>query len=150
MSTRFIELAGEINTQMPEYVVARTAEALNQHKKPLNGSKILLLGLAYKKNIDDCRESPSLELIELLVERGAKVDYNDPYIPRTHKMRDYDLKMSSKKLSAKMLARYDCVLIATNHDDYDYPWLVKHAKLIVDTRNATAEVKTGRSKIVRA
>ncbi len=150
MSTRFIELAGEINTQMPEYVVARTAEALNDRKKPLNGSEILLLGLAYKKNIDDCRESPSLELIELLTERGAKVDYNDPYIPRTHKMREYDLKMSSKKLSAKMVAGYDCVLIATDHDDYDYAWLVKHAKLVIDTRNAAATVKTGRSKIVRA
>ena len=150
MSTRFIELAGEINTHMPEYVVRRTSEALNGARKPLNGSKILILGLAYKKNIDDCRESPSLELIELLQARGAKVDYNDPYVPRTHKMREYDLKMSSKKLSAKMLAAYDCVLIATDHDDYDYPWIVRHADLIVDTRNATAKCKAGRSKIVRA
>jgi UDP-N-acetyl-D-glucosamine dehydrogenase len=150
MSTRFIELAGEINTQMPDYVVHRTAEALNRAKKPLNGSRILVLGLAYKKNIDDCRESPSLELIEMLRARGAKVDYNDPYVPKTHKMREYDLKMTSKKLSAKMLSGYDCVLIATDHDDYDYPWIVRQAKLIVDTRNATANCKTGRSKIVRA
>ena len=150
MSTRFIELAGEINTHMPEYVVTRTAEALNRVKKPLNGSKVLVLGLAYKKNIDDCRESPSLELIELLKDHGAKVDYNDPYVPRTHKMREYDLKMSSKKLSEAMLAEYDCVLIATDHDDYDYPWIVRHAKLVVDTRNATAKCKAGRSKIVLA
>ena len=150
MSTRFIELAGEINTQMPEHVVARTAEALNRAKKPLNGSKILVLGLAYKKNIDDCRESPSLELIELLRQHGAKVDYNDPHVPRTHKMREYDLRMSSKKLSEEMLAGYDCVLIATDHDDYDYAWIVRHARLVVDTRNATAKVKTGRSKIMLA
>jgi UDP-N-acetyl-D-glucosamine dehydrogenase len=150
MSTRFIELAGEINTRMPEYVVTRTAEALNQAKKPLNGSKILVLGLAYKKNIDDCRESPSLELIETFRARGAKVDYNDPYVPRTHKMREYDLTMTSKKLSADMLADYDCVLIATDHDAYDFPWIVQHAQLVVDTRNATASCKTGRSKIVQA
>ncbi|MFQ5490019.1 MAG: nucleotide sugar dehydrogenase [Phycisphaerae bacterium] len=150
MSTRFIELAGEINTDMPDYVIAKTAEALNQHKKPINGSKILILGLAYKKNVDDCRESPSLELIETLHQRGAKVDYNDPYVPRTHRMREYDLKMSSKKLSAAMLKRYDCVLIATDHDDYDYAWIVRNAKLVVDTRNATAKIRAGRSKIVMA
>jgi UDP-N-acetyl-D-glucosamine dehydrogenase len=150
MSTRFIELAGEINTRMPEYVVTRTAEALNRASKPLNGSRILILGLAYKKNIDDCRESPSLELIEMFRAHGARVDYNDPYVPRTHKMRDYDLKMTSKKLSAEMLAGYDCVLIATDHDAYDYPWIVQHAKLVVDTRNATANCKKGRPKIVQA
>jgi len=150
MATRFIELAGEINTNMPRYVITRTAEALNRAKKPLNGSKVLVLGLAYKKNVDDCRESPSIELIELLRERGAKVDYNDPYILRTHRMREHDLKMTSKKLTAQMLAGYDCVLIATDHDDYDYPWIVKHARLVVDTRNATAACKTGRSKIVPA
>jgi len=150
LATRFIELAGEINTQMPDYVIARTAEALNRFKKPLNGSKVLVLGLAYKKNIDDCRESPSIELIEKLRDRGAKVDYNDPYVPRTHKMREHDLKMTSKKLSPAMLARYDCVLIATDHDDYDYDQIVKHARLVVDTRNATAGVRSGRSRIVRA
>ncbi|MHC4234088.1 MAG: nucleotide sugar dehydrogenase, partial [Planctomycetota bacterium] len=150
MATRFIELAGEINTQMPDYVIARTAEALNQSKKPIKGSKILVLGLAYKKNVDDCRESPSLELIEMLKSRGARVDYNDPYVPQPRKMRDYELKTRSKKLSAEMLAGYDCVLIATDHDDYDYAWIVKHANLVVDTRNATAKVKSGRSKIVRA
>ena len=150
MATRFIELAGEINTQMPGYVIARTAEALNRLKKPINGSKILVLGLAYKKNVDDCRESPSVELIEMLKARGAKVDYNDPFVPRPPQMREHDLRMRSKKLSAQMLAGYDCVLIATDHDDYDYGWIVKHAQLVVDTRNATAKVRTGRSKIVRA
>ena len=150
MATRFIELAGEINTQMPDYVIARTAEALNRSKKPINGSKILVLGLAYKKNVDDCRESPSIELIEKLQTRGARVDYNDPYVPRTHKMREHDLKMRSKKLTAQMLGGYDCVLIATDHDDYDYDWIVKNAQLVVDTRNATGKVKTGRSKIARA
>ncbi len=150
MPTRFIELAGEINTDMPHYVVSRVMEALNERRKSLKGSRVLVLGLAYKPDIDDVRESPSLELIELLKERGAKVDYNDPYIPRTHKMREYDLKMSSKPLSTAMLKGYDCVLISTNHSEYDYPWIVRHAKLVVDSRNATAAVKSGRGKIVKA
>ena len=150
MPTRFIELAGEINTDMPEYVVSRIMDALNDRKKSLKGSKVLVLGLAYKKDIDDVRESPSLELIELLREKGAKVDYNDPYIPRTHKQRDYDLKMKSKPLTASMLKTYDVALIATDHSDYDYKWIVKNSKLVIDTRNATANVKTGRKKIVKA
>ncbi|MCD4830683.1 MAG: nucleotide sugar dehydrogenase [Anaerohalosphaeraceae bacterium] len=150
MPTRFIELAGEINTDMPHYVVQRTMEALNDRKKSLNGSKVLLLGLAYKKDIDDVRESPSLELIKLLKEKGAKVDYNDPYIPKTHKMREYDLKMKSRPLTAAMLKGYDVVLIATDHSCYDYKWVVKNSRLVVDTRNATDIVKTGRKKIVKA
>jgi len=150
MATRFIELAGEINTGMPHYVVNKVMEALNERKKSLKGSKVLVLGLAYKPDIDDVRESPSLELIELLKERGAKVDYNDPYIPKTHKMREYDLKMTSRPLSAAMLRGYDCVLISTNHSTYDYEWIVRHSKLVVDTRNATAGVKGGRRKIVKA
>lgn len=150
MATRFIELAGEINTGMPNYVVHKVMEALNERKKSLKGSKVLVLGLAYKPDIDDVRESPSLELIELLKERGAKVDYNDPYIPKTHKMREYDLKMTSRPLSAAMLRGYDCVLISTNHSTYDYGWIVRHSKLVVDTRNATAGVKGGRRKIVKA
>jgi len=149
MPTRFIELAGEINTGMPGYVVTKTMEALNEHRKSLKGSKVLVLGLAYKKDIDDLRESPSIELIELLREKGAKVDYNDPYIPKTHKQRKHDLKMTSRKLSAKMLAGYDVVLISTDHSDYDYSWIVKHAKLVVDTRNATAGVRASR-KITKA
>lgn len=150
MPTRFIELAGEINTSMPQYVIQRTADALNDRRKSLKGSRILVLGLAYKPDIDDVRESPSLELIELLKAKGAKVDYNDPYIPQTHKQREYDLQMKSKKLTPKMLGSYDAVLIATNHSDYDYPWIVKHARLVVDTRNATAAVRVGRSKIMKA
>jgi len=150
MPTRFIELAGEINTDMPHYVVHKVMEALNDRKKSLKGSKVLVLGLAYKPDIDDVRESPSLELIELLKARGAKVDYNDPYLPQTHKMREYDLKMKSVPLTAAKVKSYDCVLIATNHSDYDYKWIVKNAQLVVDTRNATAAVKTGRRKIVKA
>ncbi|MBN2513674.1 MAG: nucleotide sugar dehydrogenase [Sedimentisphaerales bacterium] len=150
MATRFIELAGEINTDMPHYVIHRTMEALNDRKKSLNGAKVLILGLAYKPDIDDVRESPSLELIELLKERGAKVDYNDPYVPATHKMREYDLKMTSKKLTAAVLKSYDAVLISTNHSDYDYKWIVKHARLVIDTRNACVNVKAGRNKIVKA
>ncbi len=150
MPTRFIELAGEVNTSMPHYVVSKVMEALNHHKKSLKGSKVLVLGLAYKKDIDDLRESPSIELIELLREKGARVDYNDPYIPRTHRQRQHNLKMASKKLSAKMLSGYDCVLISTDHSDYDYAWIVRHSKLVVDTRNATATVRSGRSRIVKA
>ncbi len=150
MPTRFIELAGEINTSMPHYVVARTIEALNERRKSLKGSKVLVLGLAYKKDIDDLRESPSIELIELLRQKGAKVDYNDPYIPRTHKQRQHDLKMSSRKLSATMLAGYDVVLISTDHSAYDYKWIVKHAKLVVDARNATAGVRGAGRKVVKA
>ncbi len=150
MPTRFIELAGEINTSMPRYVIAKTTEALNEHRKSLKGSKVLVLGLAYKKDIDDLRESPSIELIELLREKGAKVDYNDPYIPRTHKQRQHDLKMTSKKLSAQMLSSYDVVLISTDHSDYDYKWIVKNAKLVVDARNATAAVASAGKKVVKA
>jgi UDP-N-acetyl-D-glucosamine dehydrogenase len=150
MPTRFIELAGEINTDMPHYVVHKVMEALNVRKKSLNGSKVLVLGLAYKPDIDDVRESPSLELIELLKEGGAKVDYNDPYIAQTHKQREYNLNMKSKPLSAAMLKSYDCVLISTNHSEYDYKWIVKNAKLVVDSRNACADVKSGRKKVVKA
>ncbi len=150
MPTRFIELAGEINTNMPHYVITKTMEALNEHKKSLKGSKVLVLGLAYKKDIDDLRESPSIELIELLRQKGARVDYNDPYIPKTHKQRRHDLGMTSKKLSAKMLAGYDVVLISTDHSNYDYDWIVQNAKLVVDTRNATAAVRKAGRKIVKA
>ncbi len=150
MSTQFIELAGEINTHMPEYVIHKVAEGLNEQRKSIKGSKVLVLGLAYKKDIDDIRESPSIELIELLKQRGAAVDYNDPYFPKTHKQREHDLRMTSKKLSAAMLKKYDCILIATDHSSYDYQWILDNAKLVVDTRNATGECKRGRNKIVMA
>ena len=150
MPTRFIELAGEINSSMPRYVVTKTTEALNEHSKSLKGSKVLVLGLAYKKDIDDLRESPSIELIELLRQKGAKVDYNDPYIPRTHKQRRHNLRMASKKLSAIMLAGYDVVLMSTDHSDYDYNWIVKNARLVVDARNATAAVRGAARKVIKA
>lgn len=149
-STRFIELAGEINTQMPEYVIHRLSAALNERGKPLKGSRILVLGLAYKKDVDDLRESPSIELIHLLWEHGAKVDYNDPHIPRTHKGREHDLRMKSVPLTAAQLKKYDAVLISTDHSAYDYAMIVRHSKLVLDTRNATAGVRQGRGKIVKA
>ncbi len=150
LTTRFIELAGEVNLSMPEFVIHKVQDALNNTSTAMKGSKVLVLGLAYKKDIDDVRESPSLELIELLQKRGAKVDYNDPHVPRTHKMREHDLKMVSKKLSAAMLKRYDAVLISTDHSSYDYQFIVDNAKLVIDTRNATAKVRRGRRKIVKA
>ncbi len=149
MTTRFIELAGEINVGMPEWVVAKVMDALNDKGKALKGSKVLVLGLAYKKDVDDVRESPSLELIELLRHKGATVDYNDPHVPRTHRMREYDLRMTSVPLTAANLARYDAVLISTDHTAYDYDFIVKNAHLVVDTRNATAKVRA-RRKIVKA
>ena len=150
MATKFIELAGEVNVSMPDWVVGKVMRALNRHGKPLKDAKILILGLAYKKDVDDVRESPSLALIERLKYLGAKVDYNDPYIPKTKRMREYDLKMVSKKLSPKMLAGYDAVLISTAHSDYDYQFIVDHAKLVIDTRNATAGIRRGRGKIYKA
>jgi UDP-N-acetyl-D-glucosamine dehydrogenase len=147
-NTRFIELAGEINTSMPYYVREKAVEALNQRGKSIKGARVLLLGLAYKKDIDDVRESPSFKLITLLREKGAKVDYHDPYVPRTQKMREYDLRMTSVPLTEKNLKRYDCVLIATDHSTYDYRFIVTHSNLVVDTRNATGKMRS--SKIVRA
>jgi UDP-N-acetyl-D-glucosamine dehydrogenase len=148
-ATRFIELAGEINTAMPYNVVEQVGEALNEREKSLKGSRILLLGVAYKKDVDDLRESPSLKLLELLTARGARIDYNDPYFPALHKMRHYDFShMRSVDLTPERLAGYDCVLIATDHSSYDYETIVRHAKLVVDTRNATRKVKEGGEKIV--
>jgi UDP-N-acetyl-D-glucosamine dehydrogenase len=148
-ATRFIELAGEINTSMPYHVVEAVAAALNEQKKSLKGSKILLMGMAYKKDVDDLRESPSLKLLELLTDRGASLDYNDPYFPALFKMRHYDFShMRSVNLTPDKLASYDCVLIATDHTSYDYDGIVRDAKLVVDTRNATRKVKQGREKIV--
>ena len=147
--TRFIELAGEVNTAMPEYVIARLAAALNQRRKPLNGSRICIAGMAYKKDVDDIRESPSITLANLLHQAGAIVTYNDPYIPRM-KTRHSTLDLESVQLTEKFLRRQDCLLIATDHSCYDYPWMVKHSHLVVDTRNATANVKQNRDKIVKA
>jgi UDP-N-acetyl-D-glucosamine dehydrogenase len=133
--TRFIELAGEINTNMPYHVLSSIGGALNGHKKSLNGSRILILGVAYKKDIDDLRESPSLTIIELLQKEGAKVSYHDPYFPFIGKGRKYDLQMKRSEL--EKLGDYDCVVIVTDHSDYDYRKIVGEAQLVVDTRNAT-------------
>jgi len=149
--TRFIELAGEINTSMPIYVVSRVADALNKISKSIKDSKILILGLTYKRDVDDVRESPSLELIELLRNKGAKVDYNDSYVPMTRKMRHYDLKMSSIPLTEKNLKKYDCVVISTDHSSYDYGFIAKHSRLVVDTRNAMKGVSgSARGNIIKA
>src|SRR6202142_1738114 len=148
-ATRFIELAGDINTAMPYHVVDSLAEALNQHKKSLKGSKVLILGVAYKKDVDDLRESPTLKIMEILQKRGADFDYNDPYFPQLHKMRHYDYsKMKSVPLSAETLGKYDAVLVATDHSSYDYGAIVDAAKLVVDSRNATRRVMRHREKIV--
>jgi UDP-N-acetyl-D-glucosamine dehydrogenase len=148
-ATRFIELAGEINTSMPYHVVQAVAEALNAREKSLKGSRILLLGIAYKKDVDDPRESPSLKLLELLTQRGVRVDYNDPYFPALYKMRHYDFSnLRSVEMTPAALSSYDCVLIATDHSSYDYNAIVDSAKLVVDTRNATRRVTQHRDKIV--
>jgi len=150
LATRFIELAGEINISMPQWVINKLMYALNDRGKALKGSKVLVLGLAYKKDVDDMRESPSLELIELLKQCGAKVDYNDPHISKAPRTREHDLRMSSKKLTAQMLSGYDAVLISTDHSSYDYQFIVDHAGLIIDTRNATGGVSRSRGKIIKA
>jgi UDP-N-acetyl-D-glucosamine dehydrogenase len=151
LSTRFIELAGEVNTAMPAYVVSRVADALNERSKPVKGSRVALLGMAYKKDVDDPRESPGFELMDLLLKKGAEVSYNDPHIPELPRMRHYPhLRMTSRELTPEFLAAQDCVLIATDHSAYDYGLIVRHARLVVDTRNATKGVAAGREKIVRA
>jgi UDP-N-acetyl-D-glucosamine dehydrogenase len=150
LPTRFIELAGEVNRGMPDYVVQRTALALNDRGKAVKGSRILVLGLAYKPDVDDVRESPSFELIEKLEHLGAHVDYHDPHVPHTHKMRHHDLQMKSIELSKQSLASYDCVIVATHHAAYDWQMIVENSKLIVDTRNATKAAKGKRDHIVSA
>jgi UDP-N-acetyl-D-glucosamine dehydrogenase len=150
-STRFIQLAGEVNTSIPYYVVDRVAAALNDHSKSLRGSKVLVLGVAYKKDVDDVRESPAMEIMELLQHKGAALSYHDPYIPQLHKMRAYDFShMRSTELTEQALAEADLVLVATDHSNIDYQRVVDHARIVVDTRNATRGVTRGREKIYRA
>lgn len=140
VSTRFIELAGEVNSNMPDYVVSKVTDALNRRRKAVNGSSILVLGIAYKKNVDDMRESPSVILMEKLQALGAEVAYNDPYVPVFPKLRDHaHFDLSSVDLDADGLAGYDCVLLATDHDEYDYEHILKNAQLIVDTRGRYLE-----------
>lgn len=148
--TRFIELAGEINTYMPYYVVQKTIDALNERGVSIKGAKILVLGLAYKKDVDDVRESPAFKIIELLEEKGAIVDYNDPYIPESPKTRMYNLSKKSVSLTEENLSKYDCVLIATDHSVYDPKFIVEHSKLIVDTRNLINGNGIYSNKVVKA
>lgn len=152
MPTRFIELAGEINTQMPSYVIGHVVRALNDRGKPLKGSKISILGVAYKKDVDDPRESPSFELMQLMLDQGAVVTYNDPHVPKLPRMREHPHLpiMDSSPLTPEYLAGQDCVLIATDHTSYDYAFIVQHSPLVIDTRNATKGVSQGREKIRKA
>lgn len=134
VNTRFIELAGEINHYMPHWVVQKTIDALNEHEKAVKGSKILILGLAYKKNIDDTRESPAVEIMALLQEKGAKVEYSDPHVPVFPRKRDYQFDLRSVLLTEETIRGFDCVVLATDHDGFDYDLLIRNAKLIIDTR----------------
>jgi len=148
-ATRFIELAGEINTAMPYHVVEAVGAALNDRSKALKGARIILLGITYKKDVDDLRESPSLKILQLLEERGAKVDYNDPYFPELRKLRHYDFEgKRSVRIDGSILGSYDCVLISTDHSAYDYGAIVEASQLVVDARNATRRVTRHRNKIV--
>ena len=145
--TRFIELAGEVNSAMPGWVIDKVADALNSRGKAVQGSKVLVLGVAYKKNVDDPRESPSIELMEMLNAKGAEVAYSDPHIPVFPRMRKHYFDLKSTELTAESLARFDCVLLATNHDAFDYALIGKHSQLIVDTRGVYSEPA---SNVVRA
>lgn len=135
VNTRFIELAGEVNRAMPQWVVQKTADALNTHGKAVKGSRILVLGLAYKKNVDDTRESPAVEIIHLLDQKGALVDYSDPHVPTFPRKRDYSFEMKSVDLTADTLSNYDCAVLVTDHDVFDFAMLAEAAIPIVDTRN---------------
>ena len=148
---RFIELAGEINSSMPQYVIHNVVRALNESQKPLNGSRVCVLGVAYKKDVDDPRESPSFRLMELLLAGGAVVSYNDPHIPQLPGMRHYQVPdLTSQPLTPEYLSSQDCVVVATDHSAYDWDFIVEHAPLIVDTRNATKLVTQQRDKIRKA
>jgi len=149
-TTRFIELAGEINTSMPYFVISKIADALNERVKSLKEARILILGVAYKKDIDDNRESPGIAIIELLQKKGAKVYYNDPHVPKIPKLRKYDIRLNSSELTEELISSMDAVVIVTDHTAYDFQWIVKHAKLVIDTRNATQNLSEGRDKIIKA
>jgi UDP-N-acetyl-D-mannosaminuronate dehydrogenase len=142
--------AGEVNTSMPYFVVQRVMDALNEHGKALKNAQVLVLGAAYKKNVDDDRESPSYKLMELLMEKGAVVTYNDPHIPVLRPGRKYDFGLASTPLTRQTLADADCVLIATDHDAYDYPFILEHAPLIVDTRNVYPDPAATAGKVFPA
>ena len=149
-STRFIHLAGEINISMPYYVIEKTVEALNRNRKSMNGSRILVLGVAYKRDVDDDRESPGYAIMKMLLEKGAEVIYNDPWIPRLRPTRKYDFQMESTPLTPETLAGTDAVIIVTDHSDYDFVDIVRHSHLVIDTRNATKGIEDAGKKIVMA
>lgn len=149
-ATRFIELAGEINTHMPHYVVQKTVDALNERGTAAKGAKILILGFAYKKDVDDSRESPTLTLIKLLEGKGAEVDYNDPHVPKAPKTRKHKVEKYSVPLTPENLSKYDCVIVSTDHSVYDPEFIVKNAKLVVDTRNLIKDFARYPGKVVKA
>ena len=148
LNTKFIELAGEINTSMPYFVLQKAIDALNERRKALKGSKILILGVAYKKDVDDDRESPAYAIMDLLIKRGARIFYNDPYIPKLKKSRKYDFGLTSKPLTEKFLKEMDLIIIVTDHSSYDYQWILENANLIIDTRNAINSPNKG--KVIKA
>ena len=150
INTKFIELAGEINTYQPYYVVERSMEILNKFKKPLNGSKVLILGASYKKDIDDMRESPSLKLIEIFREHSAEVSYSDSYVPELPKTRRYNYEMESVELTAESVSKFDLIVLSTDHSNFDYKMIAEKAKLIIDTRNAFERNKISSEKIYKA
>jgi len=150
MRTRFIELAGEVNTEMPEFVFAHIAAALNERRKSLRGARVLILGVAYKPGVSDTRETPAAPILAALHAEGARVSYNDPYVPSYDVPGTPALRLKSKALTPRLLARQDCVVIVTDHPGYDYEFIVRHAPLVVDTRNATRNVRGHRDRIVKA
>jgi UDP-N-acetyl-D-glucosamine dehydrogenase len=149
-TTRFIQLAGEINVSIPYYVVSKTVDALNERKKSIKGAKILILGVAYKKNVDDARESPALAIMDLLQKKGATVLYHDPYIPTLPDFRKYRFRLKSSPLTGPLLRRMDAAVVVTDHSGIDYEWIVRNSPLTVDTRNVTKEMKQWKKKIVKA
>ncbi len=149
-TTRFIFLAGEINVHVPYYVVAKTQDALNAKGKSIKGAKILILGVAYKRDVDDARESPALAIMDLLQKKGAAILYHDPYIPALPHFRKYYFKLKSSPLTKGLLQKIDAVVVVTDHSCIDYSWVVKHAPLVIDTRNVTKNMKQWKKKIVKA
>jgi UDP-N-acetyl-D-glucosamine dehydrogenase len=150
VNTRFIELAGEVNTAMPAFVLSRIGEALNDRGKPFKDSRVCILGVAYKKDVDDPRESPAFPILEMLEQRGAVISYNDPHIPTLPLMRRHALRLDSQTLTEEFLAAQDCVVIVTDHSAYDFEWIAQHARLIVDTRNATEGCRTAPGQVWKA
>jgi UDP-N-acetyl-D-glucosamine dehydrogenase len=149
-TTKFIQLAGEINISIPYYVVSKILDALNERKRSIKGAKILILGVAYKRDVDDARESPALAIMDLLQKKGATILYHDPYIPVLPSFRKYLFKLKSSPLTDRLLHRMDAVVVVTDHSQIDYQWVVKHTPLIIDTRNVTKNMKQWKRKIIKA